>query len=143
MIHVSLITPEKVQYQADADSVSLPTSMGQIQVLNNHVPLVAILAPGEVKIHTGGETIVLAVSQGYIEVRPGNQVVILANTAEHASEIDVDRAEAAKARARDLFKGKVMSDEEYATVMGALEKEFTRVRIGRKHVSHRRPVTGQ
>lgn len=143
MIHVSLITPEKVQYQADADSVSLPTSMGQIQVLNNHVPLVAILAPGEVKIQKGGETVVLAVSQGYIEVRPGNQVVILANTAEHAEEIDVDRAEAAKTRARDLFKGSITSEEQYATVMAALEKEFARVRVARKHVSHKRQSLGQ
>jgi len=140
MIRLSLITPEKVVYTGEADSVSIPTATGQIQVLQNHMPLVSILSAGELKIMRDGEVTYLAVSAGYVEVRPGNEVVVLANTAEVASEIDVDRAEAARQRARDLLKGKIASDEQYATVMAALEKEFARVRIGRKHISKQRHI---
>lgn len=143
MIHVSLITPEKVHFQGDADSVSIPTTSGQIQVLEHHMPLVTILSPGELKIVTGGEATYLAVSGGYVEVRPGNKIIVLANSAEVATEIDVDRAEAARARARDLLKGKIASEEEYAAVVGMIQKEWARVNIGRKHHSRHRPVTGQ
>lgn len=143
MIHVSLITPEKVHFQGDADSVSLPTTSGQIQILQDHMPLVTILSPGELKIVQGGETTYLAVSGGYVEVRPGNKIVVLANSAEIALEIDIDRAEAARARARELLKGKIASEEEYATVVAMIQKEWARVNVGRKHVSHRRPSIGE
>ena len=86
MIRLSLITPEKVVYTGEADSVSIPTATGQIQVLQNHMPLVSILSAGELKIMRDGEVTYLAVSAGYVEVRPGNEVVVLANTAEVASE---------------------------------------------------------
>lgn len=141
MIKISLITPEKIQFQGSADAVSLPTQTGYIQVLTNHIPLVSILSPGEVLIVQGETVTALSVSEGYIEVRPNNEVVILANTAEHAAEIDISRAEEARARARDLFKdGRVADDQQYAMVMAALEKEFARIRVARKHVSHRRPM---
>lgn len=143
MIHVSLITPEKVHFQASADAVSIPTTSGQIQVLENHMPLVTILAPGELKIVKGGETTYLAVSGGYVEVRPHNQIVVLANSAEVATEIDIDRAEQARARARELLKGKIASEEEYAQVVAMIQKEWARVNVGRKHVSHKRPSSGQ
>lgn len=143
MIHVSLITPEKVHFQGDADSISIPTSSGQIQVLDHHMPLVTILEPGELKIVAGGQTTYLAVSGGYVEVRPGNKIVVLANSAEVATEIDLDRAEAARARARELLKGHIQSEEEYATVVAMIQKEWARVNVGRKHVSHKRPAIGQ
>lgn len=143
MIHVSLITPEKVQFNGSADAVSMPTQTGYIQVLTNHIPMVSILSPGEVLVVQGEKVTALSVSEGYIEVRPNNEVVILANTAEHASEIDIDRAEAARIRARELFKdGRIADDQQYAQVMAALEKEFARIRVARKHVSHRRPGIG-
>ncbi len=142
MLHVSLITPEKVHFQGDADAVTIPTTSGQIQIFAGHMPLVTILAAGELKIIAGGETKFLAVSAGYIEVRPGNKVVVLANSAEIATEIDVDRAEAARERARELLKGKIASEEEYAAVMAMIQKEWARVNIGRKHLSHRRPSIG-
>lgn len=127
-------------FAGEADSVSIPTTSGTIQVFEKHMPLVTVLAAGELKITRAGETSYLAVSSGFVEVRPGSEVVVLANTAEAAQEIDVDRAEAARARARDLLKGKIASDEQYATVMAALEKEFARVRIGKKHLNTRRMV---
>lgn len=144
MLNVSLITPEKMQFTGTADAVSMPTQTGYIQVLTNHIPMVSILSPGEVLIVQGETVTALSVSEGYIEVRPNNEVVILANTAEHATEIDIERAEAARERARELFKtGVISDDEQYAHVMASLEKEFARIRVARKHVSHRRmPPTG-
>ncbi|MCX6781340.1 MAG: F0F1 ATP synthase subunit epsilon, partial [Candidatus Magasanikbacteria bacterium] len=91
----------------------------------------------------GTDTKFLAVSQGFVEVRPHGDVVVLANTAEVAGEIDIDRAEAARARAKELLSGKIASEEEYATVAAAIEKEFARVKIGRKHATHHRTSIGE
>lgn len=141
MITFSLITPEKTVFQDEAVSVSLPTSTGQIQVLKNHVPLVSILAPGELKIvHKDGTEKFLAVSAGYIEVRAGGEVVVLANTAELATDIDIDRAEAARARAKALLTEKIHDDQEYASAAAAIEKEFARLRVARKHRSRVSPL---
>ncbi len=140
MIRFSLITPEKTAYTGECDSVSLPTTTGQIQVLEKHEPLVSILAPGELKIVKGDEITYLAVSSGFIEVRPGGEVVVLANTAEVATDIDIERAEQARVRARELVAGKVTSAAEYAAIAGAMEKEWARLKVGRKHFSKRGPL---
>lgn len=140
MFSFSLITPEKIVFEGAAASVSLPTTSGYIQVLQNHVPLVSVLQAGEVVVRGDKGESVFAVSAGFIEVRPGNKVVVLANTAEQAEEIDVERAEAARARAKGLLTEKIRDDQEYAAVAAAIEKEFARVRVARKHRSRVSPL---
>src|SRR3989338_7557075 len=86
--HFSITTPERTLFSAEVEQVSLPTPQGSITVLPHHMPLVSLLAAGELRIKPrDGEEKYLAVSGGCIEVQ-GDRVVVLADTAEHAEELD-------------------------------------------------------
>ncbi|OGH68665.1 MAG: ATP synthase F1 subunit epsilon [Candidatus Magasanikbacteria bacterium RIFCSPHIGHO2_01_FULL_47_8] len=131
-LKLKIVTPEKVLLDAEADSVSCPTQMGEITILPNHIPLVASLAPGEMKIVENGSARHMAVAGGVVEVRRQNEIVVLADAAEAEEEIDIKRAEEAKARARKVMAEKTLSEEEYAATAAALEKALTRLRVARR-----------
>ena len=131
-IRLKIITPERVLLESEVDSVSVPTQMGEITILPNHIPLVANLAPGELKISGHDDSRLLSVAGGVIEIRQGNEIVVLADAAEEAHEIDMKRAEEARARARKIMSEQTLSDEEYAATAATLEKSLTRLRVARK-----------
>jgi len=131
-LKLKLITPERVLLESEVDSVSCPTQMGQITILPNHIPLVANLAPGEMKAMTRNEPRFIAVGGGVVEVRPGNEVVVLADAAEAEEEIDIQRAEEARERARKVMSEKALSEEEYAATAAALERSLARIRVAQK-----------
>lgn len=129
-----IITPEKVVYSDEVEQVSIPTEQGEITVLKNHVPLISVLKAGELKYKKDSEEFSMAVSGGFVEVRDNNSIVILADTAEHAHEIDLDRAEQARAKAAELMAGeRSREDVEFETLEGGLEKELARLRVGNKY----------
>ena len=109
-IQFKIATPERVVYEAEIDQITLPTKLGEITILPNHIPLVSSLASGEVLIKQGKEEVPLAVSGGFVELS-NNKLVILADTAERVEEIDTERAEQARDRARALLNKK-QTDEE-------------------------------
>lgn len=143
-LHFQLVTPEGVILEKELKSITCPTTLGEISILPGHVPLVATLKSGELiaKDNSGSES--LHVAGGFIEIKPGNKVIALADSAEHATEIDETRAEEAKIRAQKTLAEARMSDEEYAQAAASLERSLSRLRIARKH-SHRRtsPITGE
>jgi F-type H+-transporting ATPase subunit epsilon len=140
-----LVTPERTLLNEELDSLSVPTELGQITVLPGHIPLVATLMPGELIGRSKGAEHFIHVAGGFLEVRSGNEVVILADAAEHFYEIDIKLAEEAKAKAEETMKRRnTLSDEEYARVAVSLERSLSRLNIARKH-AHRRtaPITGE
>ena len=98
-ITVDILTPERRVLQVQADSVVVPAADGELGILANHTPLVAQLQPGEIRLHTGSDVQHFAVSGGFVEVQ-NNHVVVMAETAEMAHEIDVERARQAAERAK-------------------------------------------
>lgn len=136
-LNFQLVTPEKTVLQQELTSLSCPTSLGQITILAHHIPLVANLVAGELHAKTEKDDFFVYVSGGFVEVRAGNQVVVLADTAEHHYEIDQKAAEEAIKRAAASMKEKTLSGEEYAKVAATLERSLTRLNIVRKH-SHRK-----
>jgi F-type H+-transporting ATPase subunit epsilon len=136
-IKFKIVTPERTVYESEIDQITLPTADGEITVLPNHIPLISILVPGELIVKGDGEEIAMAVSGGMIEVRE-NAMTILADTAERAEEIDLARAEEAKARAERLKEEKIRMDEtEFATAAAIFEKNLARIRVARKHLTRR------
>ncbi len=132
-LYFQITTPERVVFDAPSvESITLPTKMGEITILPNHLPLVSSLVPGEVRVKIGNEEISMAVSGGFIEVSPG-KVVVLADTAERAEEIDEIRAEQARQRAKDLMEKKSAEAVDYTTLAAKLEKELARLKVVRKH----------
>lgn len=99
-MQLDIVTPERKVYSDEVDMVITRAAEGDIGILPKHAPLVSPLKATAVRIKKDGEEELVAVSGGFLEVRP-DKVTILAETAELPEEIDVNRAEAAKARAEE------------------------------------------
>lgn len=134
--NLQVITPEALVYEcSSAVRIDLPTKAGEIGVLAGHTPMMSLLRAGEVRIQCEGDdaTLSMTVSKGVLEVRQNGDVVVLADTAERAEDIDVERAEEARARAEKMLADKeTLSDEDFAKFTGFLEKELARIRVGSK-----------
>ncbi len=126
-MHVDVVTAERQLYSGEADTVLAPGSEGQLGILPRHAALLTTLKVGELLIKLGGAEEPFFVSGGFLEVSD-NRVTVLAETAEHAEEIDQARAEAARRRAQDLL-AQSQSDVERAELMGALERAVARIHV--------------
>jgi F-type H+-transporting ATPase subunit epsilon len=128
-IHFEIVTPERVVLREKITQVTVPTRSGEITVLPNHIPLVATLMPGVIEIRKkDGSPEVISTSGGFIEVLK-DKVVILADTAERAEEIDIDRAEEARKRAEETKKSAKQFDQErFANISASIQKELARTK---------------
>lgn len=136
-IHFKIVTPEKTVVEEEVFQITLPIEGGEITLLPNHIPYIGSLQSGEILIRQemNGEEISLATSGGFVEFHD-NTLVVLADTAERAEEIDLARAEEAQVRAQAIMTEQIRTDDQdYARVAAALEKEMARVRVARKHRS--------
>ncbi|EKE25291.1 MAG: hypothetical protein ACD_5C00222G0001 [uncultured bacterium] len=137
-IKFKIVTPERTLFESEVDQATLPVSDGQVTIMPGHRSYIASLKAGEIMLKDDGKEALMVVSSGFIEFN-GNKLVVLADTAESAGEIDLKRAEEARQRAEDLKKEKVsMSEMEYARVAAAIEKEMARIRVAKKHHSKSR-----
>ena len=94
-ILLEIVTPERLAYSGEVDAVVLPGSEGELGVLPHHAPLVSTLGVGELRYRKGGEEESFAIVGGFLQVRP-DRVVVMAETADMASEIDLEKAQQAK-----------------------------------------------
>lgn len=127
-IRLDIVTAERMVYSDDVDLVVAPGSEGQLGILPHHTPLMTTLLPGEVRIKKGSEELLLAITGGFLEVRP-DRVVILADAAERAEEIDVERAEAARKRARERLSQQRELGVDGTRAEAALRRSLARLRI--------------
>ncbi len=140
-IHFELTTPERIVLKQEVDEITLPTREGEISVLPDHVPLVAVLESGMMTVKTGGEEEYLAVSGGFIEIQPGSKVVVLADTADRAEELDLKKVEEARERARKLLEEqRDVDDVTAAAVAAGLNRELARLKVIHKHHSRRQAI---
>ena len=131
-INLQIITPEKIAYKDKADQIILPTGDGEITIMANHIPLISTMKHGELVIKNDGKEIPMAICNGFIEVR-GNCIIIMTDIAERVEEIDEQKAEEAKKKAKDLLAEKDrMSDVAFADATALLEKSLARIRVARK-----------
>jgi len=139
-IKFKIVTPEKTLFEQEIDQVTLPVSDGQVTILPGHRSYIASLKSGEIMFKSAGKETAMATSGGFIEFN-NNALVVLADTAEVAEGIDLQRAEQAVKRAQDLKNEKIsMGEQEYARVAAAIEKEMARVRVAKKHHSKQRTI---
>jgi F-type H+-transporting ATPase subunit epsilon len=132
-IKFEIVTPECIVLKEQILQVSVPTKQGEITILPNHIPLVASLASGVLEIvKADGGREVISVSGGFIEVLK-DKVVILADTAERAEEIDIARAEEARARAEKLKSDlKHFDREQFTSLSAQIAKELARTRAAKR-----------
>lgn len=130
MVHLEITTPEKVLISEDVDSVEAPGVTGEFQILAEHTPFLSGLKIGQVVFSVSGQRNSIAITGGFCEVKD-NRAVILAHTAEKSSEIDKERAEEAKKRAKKRLESKddPSIDEERARL--ALLRALNRLEASR------------
>ena len=133
-MHVEVVTAERELYSGEADMVIAPGTEGQLGILPRHAALLTTLNLGELLIKLSGAEEPLFVSGGFLEVS-NNKVTVLAETAEHAEEIDQARAEAARRRAQELL-AQAESNTDRAELLGALERAVARIHVA--EISRRR-----
>lgn len=137
-LHVEVVTAERELYNGEANLVNAPGSEGRMGILPRHAALLTTLAPGELRIELNGAEEPLFVSGGFLEVS-NDSVTVLADTAEHAEEIDEARAEEARRRAEERLQN-VQSETERVELQAALERAISRIRVAElsRHRSGRR-----
>jgi F-type H+-transporting ATPase subunit epsilon len=128
-IRLELVTPERLLLSEEVDEVVLPGYEGEFGVLPGHTQFLAILNIGVMSYRKGSETRKIALGGGFAEVGP-ERVVVMAETAEHAGEIDVVRARRARDRAEASLKELSLDDESYAKAHAALQRAVVRMAAG-------------
>ena len=138
---LEVVTPEKLLVSQRVDFVVVPGSEGDLGILPGHCYLLSQLRVGELQYSVGGQTEFMSILSGFAEVTP-ERVIVLADIAEKAEDIDTDRAQAALARAEEhLERGGLPSEVEEAKI--SLEKARLRQKIAerqrRQRLSRVRP----
>lgn len=129
-----IITPEKIVFNEEIDSITLPTVDGEITVLPNHIPLISVTKPGEIMIKKDGQAHHMAVMRGFVETSD-NRVRLMTDAAELADEIDERRAEEAKVRAEKLV-AESKDQVEYTDASAALARALARIKVARRKRIH-------
>ena len=127
-LRLDIVTTEHSVYSGDVDMVIAPGVLGQLGILPHHAPLMTALTPGELIVRKGKDEQILAIGGGFLEVRP-DAVVILADSAERAEDIDEARAIEARKRAERLLaeRGRPGLDEARAEM--ALRRALSRLTV--------------
>ena len=132
-LHLEIVTPERLAYEDDVDSVQLPGSEGELGILPHHAPLVTMLGVGELRIRRGGAEESFAIVGGFLQVRP-DRVVVMAETADMASEIDLEKAQEARREAVRALEGAQVDEVNLAAARAALQQALLRIRVAeRRH----------
>ncbi len=128
---LEIVTPERLVYSDEVDGVTIPTLDGEIGILAHHMPLVSITTPGEIRVRKNDEVQYIALSGGFVKV-VSTTVTILADTAERAEEIDIERATRARERAQKLMKERKDDKLLYTEAVAALERALARIKVARR-----------
>ena len=137
-IRLDIVTAERAVYSEEVDMIIAPGVGGQLGILPHHTPLMTTLQAGELRVKKGGEELSLVISGGFLEVRP-DRVVVLADAAERAEEIDVARAEAAKQRAQQRLTERGTPDTDDARTEAALRRSLARLKVAAMVKRRRKP----
>jgi F-type H+-transporting ATPase subunit epsilon len=130
-IKLDIVTVERPVLSEDVDYISAPGVDGVLGILPRHTPLMTALKEGELHYKKDGVEYDFAIGGGFVEVRP-DRVIVLADSAERADEIDEQRAEAARQRAQQALQEKPRGDAEFARLEHALRRAEVRLKVARR-----------
>ena len=132
-IQLEIVTPERLVYEEEVDSVNVPGIEGELGILPHHAPLVSTLGYGELRIRKGGAEESFAIVGGFVQVRP-DKVVVMAETADLASEIDLERAQEARREAERALETGYTEGADLSAARAALQQALMRIRVAeRRH----------
>ncbi len=127
-LKLEIITPYGKVVDCEADEVTASGALGEFGILPGHAPFLTSLRIGEFCYKVDGVAACMALNWGYFEVQD-DRVVVLVETAEHAHQIDVERARAAQTRAEQALKGIGPEDKQYRVYEAALARALVRMQV--------------
>jgi F-type H+-transporting ATPase subunit epsilon len=130
-LQLDIVTPEKLAYSDEVDAVTLPGIEGELGVLPHHAPLVSTLGFGELRIRKGGTEESFAIAGGFLQVLP-DKVIVLAETADMASEIDLGKAQEARREAEKALESGYNEGADLSTARAALQTALLRERVAQR-----------
>lgn len=125
-LQLEIVTPDREVVHEAVDSASIPGKGGFLGILPGHAPLLSELQAGEMQYTRAEQRRILALSRGFVEVLP-DRIIILAETAERAEEIDVARAERSKQRAEDRLRKLSDAEIDFERARASLERALARL----------------
>lgn len=136
-LKLKIVTPESLVLDELVDQVSIPTTLGEITVLPDHIPLITGVSSGDIVAFEKGEHIPFAVVGGFLEVKKNaeglTEVAILADFAEHVSNLSEEKIEQAKQKAEEMRLAMVNKESvDFEHFEAELERSLTRVKIADK-----------
>jgi len=134
-LQLAVVTAEGESFSGEVDMVVAPGEVGEFTVLPSHARLISTLVPGVLRFNQGGDSVLLALTGGFLEVSD-NRVTVLADAAERDEEIDLERAEAALARAQERIAADP-GNIDLERALSSLRRARVRVNLGRRR---RRPT---
>jgi F-type H+-transporting ATPase subunit epsilon len=141
-IQCDIVTQERTVFSEQVDYVSLPGTEGVMGILPDHAPLLTALNFGEVMVRRDNDEQYFAIGGGFAEVQP-DHVIVLADSAEQADEIDIERAEKARQRAEEAMEAGVSVDSaHYAQIEAALRRAQIRIDMSMRRGRARRRRLG-
>jgi len=127
-IRCEIVSQDRSVYSGDVDIVIAPSTEGQIGILPGHAPMISVLGLGLLRVRRGDEEEVFTVTGGFIEIQP-DIVTVLADASEKVEEIDIQRAEQARARAQKLLEeGPPPDTDSYLKIEAALKRSNLRLK---------------
>jgi F-type H+-transporting ATPase subunit epsilon len=130
-LELEVVTPDRLVARETVDIVMAVGALGEFGILPNHIPFLTTLQPGELRYRKDNQLEYMAVTGGFAEISD-NKVTILAEAAERAREIDVDRARRAKERAEKRLAQAKAESIDYARAEAALKRSLLRLNIVEK-----------
>jgi F-type H+-transporting ATPase subunit epsilon len=128
---LEIVTPERQVFSEEVDSVVCPGVEGELGVLPNHAPLLTTLGVGELRIRRAGEEEYFAIAGGFLQVRP-DRVVVMAETADMASEIDLETAQEARREAERALAEGFDEPADLARARASLQRALLRIRVAER-----------
>lgn len=131
MFKMSVVTPERIIYEENVVSIIAPGEVGYLGIMSNHAPIITSLKPGKLTVKDGsGKEINFAVSGGFLE-NSSNVCTILADSAEFADDIDLERAKESLERARQRIRD-AAGEIDVPRAQAAYERARNRLKIASK-----------
>jgi F-type H+-transporting ATPase subunit epsilon len=137
-LRLEIVTPERLAYEDDVDMVLVPGIEGEMGILPHHTPLVSLLGVGELTIRKGGQEELFAIAGGFLQVRP-DKVVVMAETADLDSDIDLEKAKAARDEATRALESGYVEGADLSAARAELQRALLRIRVaeGRRREGRR------
>ena len=133
-----IVSPDKTLYDDLADLVLLPSMNGQIGIMEHHAPLFGELEAGIITVRYKEHEFVFTISSGFVHVEPG-MVRVLSEASESIDEIDVERAEEAKARAQEAMKNAPsVESPEFMAAMMRVRRNTVRINAAKRGLARRK-----